>query len=190
MAASKLPDITYIREALDYDPDTGIFTWKVRPFHHFDATTYNPQTWNTRFAGKRAGSLCRSGPRRIYWMIELGLMGRHKAHRIAWLMVHGDPVPELIDHINADGADNRIANLRAATKAENGWNQRRFIKETTAPVKGVFRHARRYPNTPFVAYITVNKKRLHLGYFATLEEAAEARRKAAAQFHGDFRHDG
>ena len=130
MAARYLPDIGFVREALSYDPDTGIFIWRERPAHHFpDAKTWNPQTWNTRFAGKRAGSTNQAGPRRIFWEISLGFPGTFKAHRLAWLLVYGEPVPELIDHINADSTDNRIANLRVADKSSNGMNQRVFDKE-------------------------------------------------------------
>jgi hypothetical protein len=190
MAARKLPDIDFVREALSYDPDTGIFTWRERPAHHFpDAKTWNPRTWNARFAGKRAGSINQAGPRRIFWEIPLGIPGTFKAHRLAWLLVYGEPVPELIDHINADSTDNRIVNLRAADKSGNGMNQRVSTRNKSG-IKGVFKHAKRYPKTPFMAYITVKGRRHHLGYFATAEEAIEARRKAAIELHGEFhRHE-
>ena len=190
MAARKLPDIGFVRECLDYDPDTGIFTWRERPAHHFpDARTWNPRTWNIRFAGKQAGSRNQSGPRRIFWEIAFGAAGAFKAHRLAWLLVYGEPVPELIDHINADALDNRIVNLRVADKSGNGMNQRLSTRNTSG-IKGVFKHAKRYPKTPFVAYLTVKGRRHHLGYFATEEEAVEARREAAIRLHGEFARHG
>ena len=190
MAARKLPDIDYVREALSYDPATGIFIWRERPAHHFpDAKTWNPQTWNTRFAGKRAGSTNQAGPRRIFWEIPLGIPGTFKAHRLAWLLVYGEPVPELIDHINADSTDNRIENLRVADKSGNGMNQRVSTRNKSG-IKGVFKHTKRYPKTPYMAYLTVKGQRHHLGYFATEEEAVAARRKAATELHGEFaRHE-
>ena len=188
MAANKLPDIDFIRECLNYDPDTGIFIWRERPAHHFPKAHFG-NIWNGRFAGKRAGSVTHAGPRRDFWEIPFGPLGGFKAHRLAWLLVHGEPVPELIDHINADSLDNRIVNLRVADKSGNGMNQRLSTRNKSG-IKGVFKHPTRYPRTPFIAFLTVKGHRHHLGYFATEEEAVAARREAAIRLHGEFhRHE-
>ena len=185
---NKLPEISFIRECLDYDPGTGVFTWRERPRSHF-ITSRVQKIWNKRFAGKTAGWLCVSGPRHAYWalnFVENDKSWRCKAHRVAWLLTHGLPVPDLIDHADGDALNNRIGNLRAATTSQNAFNQRKQDRDTTSGVKGVFRHTRKYPKTPFIAYITVDKKTRHLGYFSSLEEAKAAREAAAIEVHGLF----
>jgi hypothetical protein len=53
----ELPSQEYLKECIDYDPDTGECFWKIRPLHHFkNIKTYN--SWNTRFSGKAVGFLC------------------------------------------------------------------------------------------------------------------------------------
>ena len=93
-----------IRDVLDYDPETGVLTWKV---NHRRVR-----------AGSIAGWLDSSGYRYV------GVEGsKFKAHRIAWFLYHGEQPPEMIDHINRDRADNRIANLRSVTRSQNMLNQ-------------------------------------------------------------------
>lgn len=94
-------DITTLQQALAYDPETGIFTWLVRPSQRARA-------------GSPAGYPTGHGYRAIRYRGEVYL-----AHRLAWAFVHGAFPPEVMDHINGDRADNRIANLRAVSQAEN-----------------------------------------------------------------------
>ena len=94
-----------LKELLDYNKDTGIFTWKQR-------------TSNRIKVGNIAGNLHSCG------YIELKVKNnRVLAHRLAWLYEHGE-LPILIDHINGDKKDNRICNLRQASYSENAYNSK------------------------------------------------------------------
>jgi hypothetical protein len=172
MAKTKpLPPRDFVRQMLDYDPETGVLIWRRRPGEAW---------WNKRYAGTPAGSLKPSG--RLDVAIGHTLF---RAHRLIWLMVHGDPVPEVIDHADKNKSNNRLHNLRAATKAENGFNSG-ARKNNTTGIKGVGR----FGNGRFRARVTSGGKDVHLGYFATLAEAAKTRREAAERLHGEFvRHE-
>ena len=87
-----------------------------------------------------------------------------------------------VDHINGDGRDNRLANLRICTSAQNAMN-RRTQKNSTSGVGGVSWHKR---DRKWQAHITVNRKKIYVGGFGTLEEAATARQAAAIQHYGQF----
>jgi len=104
----------------------------------------------------------------------------YQAHRIIWTMVNG-PIPKdmTIDHINCDGRDNRISNLRLATMRQQLQNRREWGQ---TGVKGVYihRHGHIYSN------ITVNGKTLYIGKFDTVEEAAAAYEKESLKYCGHF----
>jgi hypothetical protein len=186
MAATKLPEIGFVRECLDYDPETGVFTWRERPLRHF-ANARGWWQWNPKLAGKPAGSRHNGAYGKIYWCIRLA---GHiwLAHRVAWLLVHGaDPWPDEVDHIDGDPLNNRIANLRLATRSQQSANSRRQSRGTITGVKGVTPNGR---SNGYDARITLDGKTHYIGHFSTIEEAAEARRKAAIQLYGEFhRHE-
>ena len=96
-----------LKELFSYDPDTGDFIWLKRE---------NPRATQITI-GSKAGHINPDGYVRIY-------IGRnsHKAHRLAWMYMYGS-APKIIDHINGDRADNRIVNLRLATKSLNNQNK-------------------------------------------------------------------
>jgi HNH endonuclease/AP2 domain len=87
-----------------------------------------------------------------------------------------------VDHINGDGLDNRMGNLRLATQSENAQNCRRPCNNTSG-VKGVSwsKVAKKWQ-----AQINVRGNHIHLGYFTNINDAAEARDDAAKQLHGEF----
>lgn len=87
-----------------------------------------------------------------------------------------------VDHINGDTLDNRRCNLRLATRAENSCN-RRISRNNTSGYKGVSFDKKR---GVWVAYITVARRRRHLGSFPAAELAHEAYCKAALELHGEF----
>lgn len=106
-----------------------------------------------------------------------------KAHRIVWTMHFGD-IPDglVIDHINGIGTDNRIANLRLATKNENGANSRKR-KNTKSKYKGVSWHK---GQQKWNAVIQVDNVRHHIASFNTEEEAHAAYCEVAKQVYGEF----
>lgn len=148
----------YLKELLYYNQSTGVFTWKPRP-------KQRPQ-WNARYAGATAGSLDTNG----YLRITIN-GSRYSAHRLAWLYITGSWPTNEIDHIDTDKTNNRIANLRDVGKSENQQNKRTAQRNSGTGFLGVH-----YCRTrkKFVAKITVNSKRLHIGYFETANEASQA----------------
>jgi hypothetical protein len=161
-----------LRQTMHYDAETGAFTWLPRPREMF-STKRGCSIWNARCAGKHAGWTDGDG-----YLVLCINYAKYAAHRLAWLYVHGEPVPDIIDHADGDPRNNRISNLRAATKAQNNANSR---SRGSAGVKGAYRQG-----NGFFSHIKAGGKKHYLGYFATAEEAAEAYREAAVRLHGEF----
>jgi hypothetical protein len=154
-----------LRELLHYDPDTGIFVWRV-------------QRTCKAMVGTVAGATDKEGAYR-----KISVDGdRYSSHRLAWLYVYGEMPTGGIDHINCDGTDNRIANLRLATPQQNAWNSRRG-KSNVSGFKGVHFNSR---SGKYASSFRGGGQRRHLGYFDTAEQAAEAYREAIAEAHGEF----
>lgn len=162
---SRLSDLTAERakELLDYDPETGVFRWKVSK--------------GRVKAGDVAGRVNNTG----YIQIRVD-RNLYQAHRIAWLLTR-DEWPNLqIDHINGDRADNRICNLRQATKAQNAQNTSKRAHNTSG-FKGVSwcrRHAKWH------AQLQKNKRRVYLGRFRCPTAAHIAYCKAAKEHFGEY----
>lgn len=92
-----------------------------------------------------------------------------------------------VDHINGDRFDNRRANLRLVTSAQNKWNVKRRSPGASR-FRGVCRHRAR-KNEKVIrwqANIKVNKQLVRLGYFRDEEQAARAYDVAAKKYHGEF----
>ena len=150
-------------DALNYDPVSGVFTWKT-----------------TRFNGKVAGCL----HKKLGYLV-IGFRSKHYyAHRLAWRITNGY-WPDFIDHINGDRADNRISNLREVPKQDNHRNMKCFSNSTTK-VPGVSFHKQ---TSKWRAYITVDTKQRSLGCFDAFEDAVAAR-KQAEQTHGFHKNHG
>lgn len=142
-----------LRTLLNYDPETGVFS---------------------RAHGKpNVGSPYPNG----YIGIRVDYQ-RYLAHRLAWLHVYGEWPASEIDHINGDKTDNRICNLRLATRAENNANTRCRAK---SGFKGVV-----LTKYGYRAAITINNRFKYLGLFKTPEEAHEAYCCAAREAFGDY----
>lgn len=166
----------YLRERLDYNPETGEFTWKRRP-----TTNARHNAWNAKHAGTQAGYIQTNGYRYI------GLDGRViQAHRLAYLYMTGSLPPESTDHINGVRSDNRWNNLRLATHQENMWN-RRPRAGTSSVFKGITWDTR---INKWAAQIRIDGKQKHLGSYHSEYEAHLAYERAASQIQGEFQFRG
>ncbi len=146
---------------IKYDPDTGDFTWVCPASRRVSA-------------GQKAGWLNDSG----YVLISLGGV-KYRAHRLAWRIVYGYWPSDQLDHINGNRADNRIANLREATDAQNRQNTAKRIDNKSGYV-GVYYAP--WANA-WRAEIRVAGVRRKLGYFSAPELAHAAYSKAKAELH-------
>lgn len=164
-----------LRELLDYDPETGEFRWRERPLSDFkDQRTTN--WWNSKNAGNVAGYITKDEGYRVIGIDAV----YYKAHRLAWLGMTGE-LPDEVDHINGDRADNRWSNLRRASRAENRQNLKVY-KSNTSGVAGVYVCKDRRA-LAFRPYISVDGKRIWLPRCSSLEEAVAARDAAKAKYH-------
>ena len=153
-----LPPLAELQHRFDYDPKIGVFRHK--------------NTRKQTLIGTVAGSLQSKG------YVELSFKGqRLLAHRVAWYFTTGaDPLNKDIDHKNRVKNDNRISNLRLASKRNNQGNK---------ICKGVFfcKHRRKY-----VARIRVgdSKHQMDLGRFDKEDDAQAAYRTKHIELHGEF----
>lgn len=145
-----------LQSLLAYDPDTGEFCWRVN------------RTGCAK-AGDRAGSFDSEG------YLVMRVDGRYyRGHRLVWLYVHGRWPAKHIDHINGEPKDNRLANLREATPAQNNFNRRRDPRNKSG-YTGVSWCAK---SQKWRADIGQNGRLIRLGRFRNLEDAIAARQAA------------
>jgi hypothetical protein len=155
-----------LRELLNYDSDTGVFTWRSRPSLRCRINV-----------GEIAGCIGTFG----YWRIQID-GERYLAHRLAWFWANGEMPGEEIDHIDGNPLNNRISNLRLATRSQNLANTP-LSRKNTSGYRGV--HFSRAA-CGWQARIKINQKIRHLGTFPTKEMAAAAYSLAAREAFGEF----
>lgn len=170
--AKPLPDQETLNRLIDYDPKTGILTWKPRDISFFKGRDPYARcaAWNTRWSGRPA--LARKA---IY--LEGNLFNeKRRAHEVAFKIYYGFEA-EMIDHLNGDKHDNRIINLRTSSSIENSRNMA-IGSRNTSGVIGVYFNKQ---CKKWCAQISIgNDKTRHisLGLFETKSEAEIARRSA------------
>ena len=148
-----------LKEILDYDESTGIFTRRV--------IVHGSNAPEGSIVGVNVGR---------YLKVSIDC-GQYFLHRLAWLYMHGE-WPIVIDHINGDGFDNRISNLRNTTQAGNTQNVRsprgtsKYVGVSYKKDRGKWRAKTK------VGYVDH-----HIGYFDTEEQARDAYLKAKAVLH-------
>lgn len=142
-----------VRELFEYDPEEGVL--------------YNK---TNRRGRSLAGSV--AGNPRTDSYLQLCIDGKmYRVNRIVWLWYYGYLPENLIDHKDQDKTNNRIDNLREASKQCNTINVSRF-KNNTSGIRGVSYDSR---VGKWFAQIKVNKKKIFLTQSTSKLEAACAR---------------
>ena len=164
------------RQRLSYDPETGLISW-LDPGPDAFATLKGYRIFKRNFCGKTAGSISPDG------YVKLRLNGASLlAHRVIWAMVYGyDPVDD-IDHRDMCRSNNRIGNLRQATRSQNCMNKL-TRSDNTSGSKGVSWHK---VTGKWSASICVDGHAAHLGVFTNKQDATRAYQEASAEVHGNF----
>lgn len=160
----QLPSIEYLRQVLDYNPNTGKLHWIA-------------DKGARAKAGREITRLNSDG------YIYFGLDGNgYLGHRMAWYLYHGEDPNFEIDHIDGNKRNNIITNLRKADRTGNNRNKT-IQKNNTSGFKGV--HFKK-ENNKWCARIFIKKKAIHLGYFESPENAYSEYCKAAKKYFGVF----
>lgn len=154
-ATKKLVESKYL-----YDPDTGFFHRRLA---------------GGRIKQKKSGSINSNGYRQISVCRTL-----HSAHRLAWLVMTGEWPSLDVDHINGIRDDNRWVNLRLATRSTNMQNQRAAHSTSMSGLLGAHYHR---GMGKFAAVIVVDGRKIHIGYFASANEAHAAYVAKKRQIH-------
>ncbi len=166
---SKLPH-EYLTSILDYNPETGVFTWKVNRGRKVRV-------------GDIAGTVVSPSGN-----VAIGIDGiTHQAHRLAWYYMYGE-WPNVIDHINRNRVDNRILNLRSVTHSENLKNKKIHSNNTSGHC-GIYLHKR---TGKWVAHIQHKGIYKYLGLYNTIDDAIKVRKNAELEYdfhstHGNIK---
>ncbi len=146
-----MSSVEELRRFLHYDPETGEMSWKLSPSHAVKS-------------GAKIGSgLHSKGYRKVSFQGKT-----YMYHRVAWALHYGNWPETILDHINGDKTDNRLANLRTSNPYENGKNK---VCHRSGKLFGVHKLRGK-----FVASLRDYKKNkvVHIGCFQTQEEASAA----------------
>ena len=154
----------YLKEIFNYDPETGILTWKVKKSRNINIGDVAGSEFKTK-QGKRY--LRVSVNDKLYFI-----------HRIAWMYSYGE-WPCEIDHKDGNGLNNKWENLRNVSRLENSKNQRKSTRNKSGIV-GVF-WDRTY--NKWRAYIRVNGVLHSIGQFKSLFDAVCARKTSELEYY-------
>ena len=151
------------KEMLDYNPETGLFRWKV-----------------SRRGSVKAGDIAGSVRADGYVRLKIAQQGVW-AHRLAWLWMYGVWPSHTIDHVNGNPTDNRIRNLRDVPQRTNSENMRSArLRKNGGSLIGAHWSTtwKRWKSS-----IGINGKTIHIGWFDTEQAAHEAYVSAKRKLH-------
>lgn len=164
MGKESLITAVELRELLHYQPETGVFTWL------------------SHAGGVLRGAV--AGNRNSLGYMVLGLKGKkYRQHRLAWLYVHGVWPIGTLDHLDADRANNRIANLRCVSHAYNMQNVKVATVRSKTGVRGVYWSERL---SGYMASIKCDGKKKRRGPFKTIEDGRVAYVNLKLLYHDGY----
>ncbi len=183
MSIEKYPSIDYVRQCLR--EENGRLFWIERPIGHF-LSKRSCSIWNRNHVGKEAGCLYKSGKKKVYIRCVVHLLKLSITRQTIVWALHKNEWRLGLDHKNRNSLDDRIENLRIATRSQNYANNSIQLRNTSG-YKGVSwnKIAKKWR-----ASIGVNKKFISLGYFDNPADAGNAYLKAAKEYFGEFASDG
>lgn len=149
-----------------YDKVTGGFIW------------ISPKTRSLK-----SGSKCGS-KRNGYIIIKYTFSGEQYtllAHRLAWYISTGE-IPKMIDHIDGDGRNNSLSNLREVTAKQNRQNNKTQTNNSTG-----FTGVHETHNGRYRAVIQVEYRQISLGYYNNIEDAIQSRKEAEIKYFNEYR---
>lgn len=163
MKYKPLPPLSRIKELLDFDPESGRWTWRV-------------SMGSSARAGQEAGCFSRG-----YRVIRIDRV-LYFAHRLAWLWMSGEEPATGIDHVRGKRDQNAAGEIRPATQSQNNANAR-IGTNNRSGFKGVAVHRE---TGKWRARIKKDGRELHLGLFSSLDDARAAYENAARRLFGEF----
>jgi len=156
----------YLKECLTYNPNTGIFTWNIRPLSHFK-TKRSWNIWNSRYSNTKSGSVSKK-----LGYLFIGINSKsYYAHRLAFLFQEGYLPENQVDHMDRVRSNNKWDNLREVSVSCNMQNCM-LAKNNTSGITGV--HWDKKLNK-WESRIFINSKSKRLGLFDNFEDAVRAR---------------
>ena len=158
----------HLLEILDYDPETGLFTWKKQ---------MSPKALKGSVAGTHDGD--------GYIVVRIYGYG-YRAHRLAIFYMTGKWPVKITDHKNGVRDDNTFSNLREASFSENSRNQKKKVGRENC-CKGVFWYATKQK---WRTVLKLNGKTVTQRCFDNLEDAEKHVRQLRSELHGDFANHG
>lgn len=178
---NQLPSVEYLRQVLEYNPETGIFIWKNRSVDMFidgkQSAHQSCSSWNAKYANRIASGYQSKG------YVYIGINSRNfLAHRVAWKFYYGDEPPRYIDHIDGNKKNNAIKNLREATQSQNNANSKKF-KNNTSGYKGIIWDKSR---NKWQVKVQFEGKTIHFGRFNDLESAIKIHKDAFSKLYGEY----
>jgi hypothetical protein len=165
----------YVKKRVHYEPLTGLVTWNRKT-----VLCNHDKLWNAKHEGKEVGTKrAVSGVGKSYHIVKLD--GKtYQVHKLVWLYMEGH-YPDMLDHEDGNGLNNKWSNLRLASYELNSKNKRRYSSNKSG-ISGVSQRGAKW-----LVRISHKGVRQHLGEFEDLFEACCVRKAAEVRlgFHKD-----
>ena len=162
-------DRAYLKSVFNYDPETGLFTWRHSGVRQRDC------------AGRLAGVSLKIGYISIRWR-EAKRSYSFYAHRLAWFYETGRWPADIIDHKNGNRSDNRFCNLREASRRQNQQNRGMHPRNTSGYKNVGWNRAL----GKWRVRLRVNDKSIHIGLYDDISSAHRAACSAREKYFGEF----